>query len=1034
MRAPNNPKAKGSIMQPPVIDQRDLDALIKQMTKLYPYYTPEWRFSPEDPDPGTALFLIFAGMFQENIKRFNQVAAKNFMAFVNMFNFPVLPAKPARAYVTFKLSEGAEKPVLIPAGTQVSADVPEGDEPVVFETDGSILATPAYPVAAYNVSSKLDYICKIPDECLGDPGKKDKPPFALLDFPHALNLQEHSLYLGHGDLFNIKDTAVVELEFRNSLKRFKEPSICAKLVDLEYTDWAYIGENGWQAFDEVSADGNKVILKKTKRLQIKQASVGGSSSRWIRCRAKAGKVAGICDIEIDGVGAGVAFYDVENRKGIEPDMVFYNDVQQDLTGFYPFGQYFVQYDAFYLSSQEVFSKKGADVSLRFNLKHVANSLTDSAAEPTDWKLVMKQEEMEVPLKTAEVAVTAVAWEYWNGNGWVRLSFDKKHEEIFYRQSDQEQSIVFKCPADLEETFVNEQYNYWIRARITSIQNNYAANSVYRSPWIEGIVLKYEFVNNKKHPIEHCLTYNNVEYRDMTEEAINAGNIFFPFQSLACRHPSFYLGFALPPLKGPVSMFFSIKDQKYAGEDLPFIEWEYLRSNGSAAETAEWAVLKTVDETRGFTRSGTVVFAGPSDFVRSSVFGQELFWIRAVNRDGKFELEQKPAAPIVKGIYMNSTRVTQQVSIKNEAPELAGEINKVCQLAALPVISGEVWVNEARYLTEAEKKLFVDNELFSVSEIKDGEGRTNEFWIKWHPVDDFLDSGPEDRHYVIDRSLGKIYFGDGKNGKIPPLSDVKNIKVKYSIGGGTKGNVGPFEIKNLQNSIAFVDEVFNPEPAGGGCDMETVANALRRGPQILKHRNRAVTAEDFEWLVRQASQNIARVKCLPNINLQMKKETGCVAIVILPKGGNAGLAVFPELRQQVERYVMDRTSGTLSFPGKIQVIKPAFLEISVYAVLVVKEVENVAPVEKEAVDRLNEYLDPLTGGNTGNGWEIGQSPHISIFYALLKSISNVNHVEKVSMTVYKIEDNLRTEMDSNNLANLLHGMVTNGSHSVDVKVL
>lgn len=1014
-------------MQPPVIDQRDLNALIKQMAEIYTYYTPEWRFSPEDPDPGTALFLIFAGMLQENIKSFNHVPMKNFMAFINMFDFSILPAKPARAYVTFKLSEGAEEPVLIPAGTQVSADVPDGDEPVVFETDINILATPACPVAAYNVSSKLDYISKIPDECLGNPGKKDKPPFAMFDFSDAVNLQEHSLYLGHNDLFNIRDTAVVELEFRNSLKRFKEPSICAKLVDSEYTDWAYHRESGWQTFDEVSANGNKIILKKTKRLPIKQVSVEGISSRWIRCRTKATKVDSISDVEIDGVGVGVAFYDVENRKGIEPDMIFYNDIQQDLTGFYPFGQYFVQYDTFYLSSQEVFSKKGADVSLRFNLKHIPNSLNNNIVESIDWKFVMKQEDMEGSPKLTEVAVTTVAWEYWNGNGWVRLSFDKRYEEIFYRPSDQERVIVFKCPFDMEETFVNDQYNYWIRARITSIQNNYAADSVYRSPWIESIVLKYEFVDNKKHLISHCLTYNNAEYQNITREA----NLFIPFKSLDCRYPSFYLGFDSPPLKGPVSMLFSIKEQKYHGGDLPFIEWEYLRGNGG---TAEWSVLKTVDETRGFTRNGTVVFAGPPDFVRSSIFSKGLYWIRAVNRDGKFELGKKPPVPNVKGIYMNSTSVIQQISIKNETPEIVGEINKVCQLTALPVISEEVWINEARYLTDEEKKVFVNNELYKVNEIKDGEGKTTEFWIRWLLMDDFLESGPEDRHYVIDRSLGKIYFGDGKNGKIPPLTDVKNIKVKYKIGGGTKGNVGPLEIKNLQNSIAFVDEVFNPEPSGGGCDMETVADALKRGPQILKHRDRAVTIEDFEWLVRQASQNIARVKCLPNINAQMKKETGCVTMVILPRGGTAGLAIFPELRQQAERYLIDRTSSSLSFPGKIQVIKPAFLEISVYAVLAVNEVENVTLAEKEAVDRLNEYLNPLTGGNTGNGWEIGQSPHVSTFYALLKSVSTVNHVEKVSMTVYRIEDDLRTELDSNNLTYLPHGIVINGSHRVDVKVL
>lgn len=79
-------------MLPPIIDSRDLNALIQKMQEMYPYYTPEWRFSPEDPDPGTALFMIFARMFQETIKRFNRVPTKNYMAFLICLSYRFFPA------------------------------------------------------------------------------------------------------------------------------------------------------------------------------------------------------------------------------------------------------------------------------------------------------------------------------------------------------------------------------------------------------------------------------------------------------------------------------------------------------------------------------------------------------------------------------------------------------------------------------------------------------------------------------------------------------------------------------------------------------------------------------------------------------------------------------------------------------------------------------------------------------------------------------------------------------------------------------
>ena len=51
---------------------------------MIPNYVPEWRFNRNDPDPGTALFIIFSEMFQETIDRFNKVPLKNYLAFLNM--------------------------------------------------------------------------------------------------------------------------------------------------------------------------------------------------------------------------------------------------------------------------------------------------------------------------------------------------------------------------------------------------------------------------------------------------------------------------------------------------------------------------------------------------------------------------------------------------------------------------------------------------------------------------------------------------------------------------------------------------------------------------------------------------------------------------------------------------------------------------------------------------------------------------------------------------------------------------------------
>lgn len=1016
-------------MQPPAIDTRDFNALIRQMKEMAPYYTPEWRFTPDEPDPGAALFLIFARMFQENIKCFNKVPLKNLIAFINMFDVSTMSRKPARAYVTFKLSTGAREPVIIPAGTQVSAAAPDGGAPVVFETERIMLATPALLVDAYNVSTWQDKILRIPAQCLEDPRRADKPGFRLFDFSGTGNLQDHSLLIGDVDLFNVKDTALVRLEIGNSLRQFRESEACEKLADPDCVEWSYGGDDGWHSFDEVSAEGNRLLLKKTRPVPIKYVEVGGISSRWIRGRVK--NYAGYAwdEVEMDHIGVGVDYYDIENRGGISPDMVYCNDMQLDAAGFFPFREFFAQYDSFYISCQEAFSKKGSTVTIRFDLKHIENKMRTNPLD-ISWKLIMRPKDFQEP-KPPEVFVQAVCWEYWDGSGWVKLFSSREYEEIFFRPGQVEKSISFRCPRDMRETCVNDHLNYWIRARIVSIHNMYAPDALYFSPWIENIRMTYEYGDGSR-PADYYLTCNNMDYRDRTADVKSGKAPFAPFYTLDCRWPSFYMGFDAPPVKGPISIYFSIKKQKQTDGEMPIFTWEYLRRGPGAPE---WAELKVSDGTRAFSRSGAVVFAGPPDFGREALFGRELYWIRVVNCDGRFEqLPEGLATPGINGIYLNCTGVVQQESVENERPERTdGVSGREYALTKGPVISEEVWVNEEGCLTDGERGLLLSDQAANVSEIRDASGNVSQFWVRWVPVEDFLESGPQDRHYIIERHTGRIYFGDGENGKAPPSPGPGNIKVNYKTGGGSRGNVGPFGISRLQNSIAFLEEVFNPEPSGGGCDMETLEDAVRRGPYLLRHRNRAVTAEDFEWLARQASQNIAKVKCLSNFNAGEKKETGCLTVVIVPKGWKEGLAVQPEVKEQVEKYLMERAANSVLWPGNIRVIEPAYVEISVYAALTVNNMDALVSVEKEAVNRLNQFLDPLTGHYGGKGWEIGQLPQISVFYALLKAIRNVNYVEKVTMTVYKIQDGVKTEADSNNLPDLPHGMVVNGRHRVDVTV-
>jgi hypothetical protein len=201
---------------------------------------------------------------------------------------------------------------------------------------------------------------------------------------------------------------------------------------------------------------------------------------------------------------------------------------------------------------------------------------------------------------------------------------------------------------------------------------------------------------------------------------------------------------------------------------------------------------------------------------------------------------------------------------------------------------------------------------------------------------------------------------------------------------------------------------------------------------LKHNGRAVTAGDFEIMAREVSRNVARVKCLPNTNWRGERESGCITLVVLPRGGIKASLTFPALKQEVERHIYQRTSGNLLYPGKLQVIEPLYLEIEVTALLVTDSMDIMMTVETEALEKLREFLQPELYGRYDRGWNIGEYPHISVLYTLLKTISGVNYIENVAMTVHKLVNGERIEIDPNQLGAIAHGFIINGRHQVKVK--
>jgi len=1037
-------KGVGPRSHPPTIDDRNRAALIEEMMRMAPFYTPEWRFRPEDdPDPGSALALLFAHLLEGNIKRLNQVPYKSLLAFLNRFHVELAQARPALAQVTFRLTEGSPEPVYVEEGTQLSAIIPGDPEPVLFETAQPVLLTTARLTDVLSVSPSRDRIVRIADEGgmaeLADGGRG-----TALFGPEGINLQEHAMYVQHDYLFLLDNPAYLEFTLYNTHNEHALPETAALLSDTRKVQWEYCSGGQWFAFDRVYGQGAMIRLVKLTKLSIDRQMYNGVNGHWIRCRAVTLKdepgEASLAKVQFDRFLMKSEYAAPRDEDGIAPDRLYYNDIQVDAgEGCEPFGDYFAQFGLFYIANKEAFSKKGANVKLSFDLTFRQHRLLPDRPPQINWKPIMKRHEVDKTEIPDPVTIEQVQWEYWNGSAWVKLPVDASVQKLFSIpwEGMEEKSLSFVCPGDLEQIFVNGEENYWIRGRIVQINNAYSPNAIYYAPVMQDLRIRFGY-DRPVEPPQHLFILNHLRLQERTNEVRTGGVAFRPFLKLEGRHPALWLGFDSPPVRGPINLHLALKQRRVTEEDVPFIEWEYLRQSGGGAA---WSPLTAFDSTNGLTESGDIRFVGPHDFALGEHYGMQRYWIRAVNRDGRYDRDEEAAnVPRALQLALNTTLAIQQQTIPGELPQRvelydAAEERSIeyYVLAETPVLSEEVWVDETDSLSKEELDRLLAEHPASVEAVRDSEDDVLRVWVRYQAVEQFLRSGPDDRHYVIDRATGRLAFGSGLAGKMPARAGEDAVRVTYAAGGGKRGNVPAGTLTVLQDSIAFVDSVTNSFPAAGGCDAGTVEEAIVRGPKLFQHRNRAVTAEDYEWLTREAHPNVAKVKCLPNVNVKLQKEPGALSIVVLPRSGIGNGAHFQELKRTVEAKLLTKSASSLAFPGSLQVMEPALLEIGIQAVVWVRSMDDVVPVEREVLRKLDAYLDPLTGNADGAGWGIGQVVHHSMFYSLLKSVGPVLHVPQLAFDVVKVESGDRTEWNPARLSEVPHGVVVSGRHRITVEV-
>jgi predicted phage baseplate assembly protein len=122
----------------PNLDDRRYADIVAEARQLIPRYAPEWT-NHNDADPGITLLQLFAWLTEMTLFRVNQVPDLHYVKFLQLLGIELMPARPARAELSFSLARKDIDSVIVPKGAQVSANGADG-KPLVFELDEALVA------------------------------------------------------------------------------------------------------------------------------------------------------------------------------------------------------------------------------------------------------------------------------------------------------------------------------------------------------------------------------------------------------------------------------------------------------------------------------------------------------------------------------------------------------------------------------------------------------------------------------------------------------------------------------------------------------------------------------------------------------------------------------------------------------------------------------------------------------------------------------------------------------------------------------
>ena len=419
-------------------------------------------------------------------------------------------------------------------------------------------------------------------------------------------------------------------------------------------------------------------------------------------------------------------------------------------------------------------------------------------------------------------------------------------------------------------------------------------------------------------------------------------------------------------------------------------WEISTGREIAREPEYLTLDVLADTTSGLTRRGVVRLQLPNEANLGALNNDVRRSINAGLGDRPPRLDDaKKAARLICWIRLRPTTTMQSLSLSwvgINAVEIDGR-----QTITNRVVGQSDGAGDQEMTLSAQS---VEPDSLELQVEERGRG-----YRAWRRVDDLATAGRDDGVYSLDAEAGTVRFGDGVRGRIPE----QGCRVRVGMmraGGGRAGNLPPGSLtditaRDLRGApVTAKLKVQQSLPTTGGEDAENLAEAERRIPALFRHRDRAVTEEDYKRLAADTPGiRLGRVEVLPRFKPQQRRENvpGVVSVMVLP---------FKEMRTAPnplpDRFFIESVHGYLDkrrpLTTELYVIGCEYVPLGLSCGCTIRDGFGRDTVINDVRDALRRYLWPLPpGGSEETGWQLGRpvsERELEIVVARVAGVSGV----------------------------------------------